>query len=95
VACEVEASQAPALRSLPAGAHALTESRSPVSPLAASFSGRRVNGRNLNPSTVCSTLRQDRITFPTFVIKAVELPALDYIESAYPRPQALEWINRG
>ncbi|MCJ2178703.1 hypothetical protein [Novosphingobium album (ex Hu et al. 2023)] len=30
-----------------------------------------------------------------FVIKAMELPALNYLASGYPKPVTLEWINRG
>lgn len=32
---------------------------------------------------------------PTFVIKAEELPALNYLTRNHPRPRKLEWINRG
>lgn len=32
---------------------------------------------------------------PSFVIKAEDLTALNYLAKGYPRPQALTWINRG
>ncbi|MBC2664134.1 hypothetical protein H7F51_01235 [Novosphingobium flavum] len=32
---------------------------------------------------------------PDFVIKAADLPVLNYMSSGYPRPQTLEWIDRG
>jgi hypothetical protein len=40
-------------------------------------------------------MREDRITAPTFVIKALELHALKHLPENFPRPQGLEWINRG
>lgn len=42
-----------------------------------------------------SPMSQDRITIPAYVIKAVELPALNNLASDYPPPQALAWIDRG
>jgi hypothetical protein len=32
---------------------------------------------------------------PSFVIKADELPALNYLDRRHPRPRRLEWVNRG
>lgn len=40
-------------------------------------------------------MRQERLVIPSFVIKAEELPALNRIGADFPRPQALEWIDRG
>jgi hypothetical protein len=34
-------------------------------------------------------------TAPSFVLKAEELAALNYLERGHPRPLALQWINRG
>ena len=35
------------------------------------------------------------IITPSFVLKADELTALNYLERGHPRPFALQWINRG
>ena len=40
-------------------------------------------------------MRADRIAAPTYVIKALELHALNNLPDDFPRPQGLEWINRG
>jgi hypothetical protein len=40
-------------------------------------------------------MRADRITAPTYVIKALDLRALENLPEDFPRPQGLEWINRG
>ena len=38
---------------------------------------------------------QASIIDPAFVIKAEELPALNYLSANHPRPLLMEWINRG
>ena len=40
-------------------------------------------------------MQVDAIKTPTFVVKAEELSALNYLSSGHPRPQLAEWINRG
>ena len=40
-------------------------------------------------------MRADRIAAPAYVIKALDLHALKNLPDAFPRPQGLEWINRG
>jgi hypothetical protein len=40
-------------------------------------------------------MEQDTILTPAFVIKAEELPALNYLPNGHPRPRQVEWINRG
>ena len=40
-------------------------------------------------------MRADRIAAPAYVIKALELHALNNLPEDFPRPQGLEWINRG
>ena len=40
-------------------------------------------------------MRHERVTAPAYVIKAIELPALNHIGDDYPRPQGVEWIDRG
>jgi hypothetical protein len=39
-------------------------------------------------------MQQDAILAPAFVIKAVELPALNYLAPGHPNPRRVEWINR-
>lgn len=41
------------------------------------------------------SVRQDLISIRAFVIKAEELPALNRLPTDFPRPAALEWIDRG
>lgn len=38
---------------------------------------------------------QERNSEPAYVIKAEELPALNYLDPDHPRPLLTEWINRG
>jgi hypothetical protein len=40
-------------------------------------------------------MRHDVILSPAFVIKAEELPAVNYLSPDHPRPWFLEWIDRG
>lgn len=40
-------------------------------------------------------MQQAAILAPAFVIKAEELPALNYLVPGHPRPRQVEWINRG
>lgn len=40
-------------------------------------------------------MAQQDIRQAAYVIKAAELPALNFMDDAYPRPLQLEWINRG
>jgi hypothetical protein len=40
-------------------------------------------------------MRHEAILDPAFVIKAEELPALNYLGANHPRPLLMEWINRG
>lgn len=40
-------------------------------------------------------MRHGRIEAPFYVIKAKELAALSHMSTGYPRPQGLEWIDRG
>jgi hypothetical protein len=42
-----------------------------------------------------SSMREERVAAPAYVIKALELYALEYLPDDFPRPQGLEWINRG
>lgn len=37
----------------------------------------------------------DHVSEPAYVIKAEELPALNYLDPDHPRPLLTEWINRG
>ena len=40
-------------------------------------------------------MQHSRVSCPAYVIKAYELRALKFIAPDYPRPQGLEWIDRG
>jgi hypothetical protein len=40
-------------------------------------------------------MREERIKAPFYVIKAEELRALNHLCEDFPRPQGLEWIDRG
>jgi hypothetical protein len=40
-------------------------------------------------------MRHEAISIPAYVVKAAELPALNYLVPAAVRPADVEWINRG
>lgn len=40
-------------------------------------------------------MRHETIIIPAYVVKAAELPALHCLSPGFPRPVAVEWINRG
>ena len=40
-------------------------------------------------------MQHNAILTPAFVVKAEELPALNYLLPGHPRPRLVEWINRG
>lgn len=40
-------------------------------------------------------MQHGRVEAPFYVVKAEELAALSHMPDAYPRPQGLDWIDRG
>jgi hypothetical protein len=47
------------------------------------------------PCDIHPSMREERVAAPAYVIKALELHALEHLPDDFPRPQGLEWINRG
>lgn len=44
---------------------------------------------------IAASMATDGENLPAYVVKAADLSALYYLDTAHPRPRRLEWINRG
>jgi hypothetical protein len=57
--------------------------------------GPASSGTSWSPALILLRMRHELIDPPSYVIKALELPALNFLSPDHPRPQRLVWIDRG